>query len=372
MPDNNNGNSDNKTNENPQTPNPQTPNIDPYSTPVGTPTNSDHESEKYDRDKSIIFDKVENSDNRARNWENLFDGNICIGENHDNINAKKFLIQNMSLFKEKGFEYIILEHFSQDKHQIHIDNFLSGKDEEPSQILRDHINDLNIEHMDEDFKEENYNEQKGHYNFESIIYAAKKFDLKIICAEKFFSNYKGINTELLDQIEDDRNHAKKRSAKLNSANFKQKSHGKNRIEELNNNIKEIAESLADRKWVALVGSGHINERYGVPGITEILPNVQDLYVKDSTSKDTELNLFERKEKIESFGDFIKASIVIQAPIDTDLSYNNLKAKYIKNSQSNFVTDLEDNSPSPTKKPRSSISLSKIFGKFDEKDGGKNL
>jgi hypothetical protein len=51
----------------------------------------------------------------------------------------------------------------------------------------------------------------------------------------------------------------------------------------NNNIKDIAEreGVRSKKWVAFVGAGHVNERYGVPGICEIIADVQDIVIKDA-------------------------------------------------------------------------------------------
>lgn len=84
--------------------------------------------------------KVSNCDKRARSWENAFAGNLCIGENHDEIAAKKFLIQNMRLLKENGFDILILEHFTQDDHQQMIDNYLRSKEMHPD--LLSHIKNL--------------------------------------------------------------------------------------------------------------------------------------------------------------------------------------------------------------------------------------
>lgn len=208
----------------------------------------------------LNLEKLENSQNAARNWQSLLDGNLCIGENHEDISPKKFLIQNMSLFKDKGFTNIIMEHFSKE-HQTSLDQYFDSQEQELPKNLKDYFEKLDKGHMGK-------NRSSG-FNFTKIVESAKEHQIKIVCAEESHHVYKAV--------------------------FQ----GPNRMLILNSRVKQLSEKILSEnqncKWIAFVGTAHVNTSYNIPGICEIIPNVQDLIIIDANDfRKTEMILANQK------------------------------------------------------------------------------
>jgi hypothetical protein len=57
---------------------------------------------------------VENSPEKT--WRSLLSNHegVCVGEHHDSLASKKFLVDNMALLKDEGVDTIYLEHIFAD------------------------------------------------------------------------------------------------------------------------------------------------------------------------------------------------------------------------------------------------------------------
>ena len=173
------------------------------------------------------------AEKQKRPLAELLDGNFCVGEDHKDISPKRFLIENMPTFKERGFSVLFMEHLAADRD------------------LGERLRNLDTFHMDD---------QSSEYNFTNVVRSAQKHGIEIV------------NLEESNEI------------------YKQYKEGPNRMVSLNYNAREVIakkeqEFLGDTrnvlKWFAFVGSAHLNYRHGVPGICEIIPNVQDVLIADS-------------------------------------------------------------------------------------------
>jgi hypothetical protein len=170
---------------------------------------------------------------QKRPLDKLLNGNFCIGESHQDISPKRFLIENMSKFKEHGFSVLFMEHLAAD-HDV--DKRLSSLDKF---------------HMDD---------KSSKYNFTNVVRAAEENEIEIVCLEE--------SNDIYHQYKD----------------------GTERMVSLNYNAREVIAKKEREfhgktgnvlKWFAFVGSAHLNTYYGVPGICEIIPNVQDVLIVDS-------------------------------------------------------------------------------------------
>ena len=107
-----------------------------YVTPTGSPGPSSPRPPQGSSSATSTFEL------RDRNWQDLFNGNLCIGENHADIAPKRWIIENMSRLKQEGFTCLILEHFAQDEHQDMMDDFML-KEQDMDDNLESYIKKLN-------------------------------------------------------------------------------------------------------------------------------------------------------------------------------------------------------------------------------------
>lgn len=200
--------------------------------PINLPTEQEQVSDRIEEMKRIAGGLTE-AKKKERSVAELLDGNFCVGEDHKDISPKRFLIENMSTFRERGFSVLFMEHLAADWD------------------LGARLRSLDEKHMGNTSQE---------YNFTNVVKAAQENEIEIV------------NLEESNQI------------------YKKYKDGPERMVSLNYNAREVIsekerEFLADTgnalKWLAFVGSAHLNSHYGVPGICEIIPNVQDVLIADS-------------------------------------------------------------------------------------------
>lgn len=173
------------------------------------------------------------ADKQKRPLAELLNGNFCVGEAHQDISPKRFLIENMSTFKERGFSVLFMEHLAIDRD------------------LSERLTSLDREYMDN---------KSSEYNFTNVVKAAKENGIEIVCLEESNAIYK----EYM-----------KGSKRMVSLNY-------NARKVITEKEREVLDNTGNvLKWFAFVGSAHLNTFYGVPGICEIIPNVQDVLITDS-------------------------------------------------------------------------------------------
>ena len=83
-------------------------------TESGSPINfSDQVSGRIAEMKEIAG-RLTEEEKQRRPLAELLDGNFCLGEDHEEISPKRFLIENMSTFRERGFSVLFMEHLAAD------------------------------------------------------------------------------------------------------------------------------------------------------------------------------------------------------------------------------------------------------------------
>ena len=202
--------------------------------PITLPTISDkdHLSSQI-KEMEGIAGRLTEAEKQKRPLAELLDGNFCVGENHKDISPKRFLIENMSTFKERGFSVLFMEHLAADRD------------------LGKRLSNLDFYHMEG---------KSSEYNFTNVVKAAQENGIEIV------------NLEESNEI------------------YKKYKDGPERMVSLNYNAREVIEKKEQEvfegtgkalKWLAFVGSAHLKSNCGVPGICEIIPNVQDVLIADS-------------------------------------------------------------------------------------------
>jgi hypothetical protein len=202
--------------------------------PITVPklSDKDHLSSQIKEMKGIAG-RLTEAEKQRRTLAELLEGNFCVGEAHQDISPKRFLIENMSKFQEHGFSVLFMEHLATDRD------------------LGERLSNLDTFHMDD---------KSSEYNFTNVVQAAQENGIEIVNLEE--------NNEIYKKYKD----------------------GPERMVSLNYNAREVIakkeREFHDKtgnvlKWFAFVGSAHLNTCYGVPGICEIIPNVQDVLIADS-------------------------------------------------------------------------------------------
>jgi hypothetical protein len=195
-------------------------------------SDKDHLSSRIEEMKGIAS-RLTEAEKQKRTLAELLNGNFCVGEAHQDISPKRFLIENMSTFKESGFSVLFMEHLVADRD------------------LNKRLSSLDFHHMDD---------KSSEYNFTNVVKEAQKNGIEIVNLEE--------NNEIYKKYKD----------------------GPERMVSLNYNAREVIakkeQEFLDEtgnvlKWFAFVGSAHLNTYHGVPGICEIIPNVQDILIADS-------------------------------------------------------------------------------------------
>lgn len=205
---------------------------------------------------------------RSRTWENLLEANFFIGENHKDINPKKFLIQNMQLLADSGYSVIFMEHLwegLQDDLTGYLDR---GGRETPEQLK------MGLDRVTEGYlsdaaafletfeKNKAYKDASETFNYNAIVREAARVGIKVIPLEISEENYKSFPREA------------------------------DRMIYLNSNAVDVVtrevEANPDLKYVGFVGSGHLLQKHGIPGICEAL-GVQDVVIADARIPDTTLD-----------------------------------------------------------------------------------
>jgi len=195
--------------------------------------------------------EVPKQQTEKRSWEELLGGNICIGEKHSDVAPKKFLIQNMPLFRESGFTVLFLEHLSVKEHSELLDQYFATG--EMPEVLETKLSKLDEGHKSP-WPDEKKSEEWRNYNFTEIVKAAQQNGIKVIPLEESEKSWRGLGLI--------------REKAMRAAVFSL-------------NAKKVIDQHADgSKWLALVGSTHLNTYYGIPGICDIVQGAQDLLITD--------------------------------------------------------------------------------------------
>jgi len=238
-------------------------------TPSSSMLESLEPTDRTERENKLRQLAAENSATslRSRTWENLLEANFFIGENHVDINPKKFLIQNMQLLANSGYSVIFMEHLWEGL-QDDLTGYLGrGGRETPEQlkmgldrVTQGYLSDTAsfLELLE---KNKAYKDASETFNYNAIVREAARVGIKVIPLEISEENYKSFPREA------------DRMIYLNS----------NAVDVV---TREVAAN-PELKYVGFVGSGHLLQKHGIPGICEAL-GVQDVVIADTRIPDTGL------------------------------------------------------------------------------------
>ncbi|RON09396.1 hypothetical protein BK659_10725 [Pseudomonas brassicacearum] len=161
--------------------------------------------------------------------------NLVIGESHNSVGSKQFLVENMSVLRKQKVKTLYMEHLLTDFHQADLDVF--NRTGVMSEDLESYLKDL-----DAGFS----TDPSEQFTFEQVVRTAQKNNIRV---------------QAIDCL------ASYRSSGIQGANinFRQKM--------MNFFARQVigADQTARgaHRWVALVGNSHANTYAGVAGISEL-------------------------------------------------------------------------------------------------------
>lgn len=183
---------------------------------------------------------VKKANEPLKEAEDLKKSSFIIGEAHQHISSKRFLIENMKMLKKEGFEILFMEHFFYDTDQNDLDKFFQTKDAPLSGTLQARLREMERHQLI-------IGEEVVKYSFTDVLYAAREAGIRVVGID-VSTTYKaqkiGYDNEQLDD---------KRQRYMNYT-----------AHEI---IKKEAGS--GEKWCALMGNTHVHSFKNVPGVAEL-------------------------------------------------------------------------------------------------------
>jgi hypothetical protein len=172
----------------------------------------------------------------------LLKKNLCFGEFHEEHYSKKIIQQNMAFFAKNGYKFLFLEHIFYDTFiQDQIDEYFDSDTLELPTLFSDWLGKIHPKGQTQDF------------SFSNLIKTAKENGIRVV----------GIDNEY--------------------CYLKYRYDGEARSEHLHGFVERIITSIAGgQKWICLMGNYHISNIYGMPGISQILPNCAAIDVHETT------------------------------------------------------------------------------------------
>lgn len=246
-----------------------------YSTP---PTDSAHVHTEEGKTADVIDPEEEDRKNRLdylesfarddtpgcrmRTWDTLLNGNFFVSEIHTHLNPKRFIIENMELFKSFGYTHFFLEHISseliEDLERYRAQNATDTPDRlkrplhEASEGYLDSLEQELIGGADKDYLDV-YKSQSKLYNYEVVNREATRQGILVIPLE------------------------------INQKNYEIFKRGKDRAIYFNSNtvrvVTDTVRTNPGAKYFGLIGASHALGKFEVPGVCDTL-GVQDVMICD--------------------------------------------------------------------------------------------
>lgn len=171
---------------------------------------------------------------------------VVIGESHQSIASKRFLMENLPALARHGVDTLYLEHLMSDLHQLELDQFANSGRMPTS--LQDYLRDLDVGH---------HTDPQGQYTFTRLVQAAQANGIRVVALD-CAASYR------LDGLEHLGGTLRQR---LFSA-YASRQIGLNQA------------APGSGKWLALVGDSHVSTYKGVPGLAQ-LTDVTGLRIVDA-------------------------------------------------------------------------------------------
>lgn len=213
--------------------------------------------------------------------EQILDRNLCVGELHKEKAPKRFIIDNLEIFKERGYETIFLEFLMYDSAiQDFLDEYLSAPLEEEMPDSLKFCLRFHSDHIE-------------------IVTKAKALNMRVI----------GIDTEVSFEFGNDTQFGHQGSERMYAMNYQAK--------------EIIAKESQGKKWIALIGNAHMSTCYGVPGVSEIIPNCLaiDVYERDQEAVTCAIN--PRVRQCGSEGSLIRDMEIVSPKNPAKVSFDDI-------------------------------------------------
>lgn len=192
---------------------------------------------------------------KLKTTNELLDNNFIVGESHQDVNPKKWLIENMSKLKQAGYSTFYFEHLYYDDQKLLDDYFEKG---EMHPKLKERLKNL-----DNGWGKTSGTKYWDTNNFTALIKAARDAGIRVVAID-IRAVYETQNKNPGLQSDSD---SKLRYQFMNFT--------------ATNIIKREEEKKPKpEKWFALMGNSHVNECDEVPGVSE-LTGARSVFIFDS-------------------------------------------------------------------------------------------
>lgn len=201
---------------------------------------------------------------------------LVVGEDHHMFESKQFLLDNMNTLASKNVRTLFLEHLPSESFQGHLNAYanMPPGSPMPPELLQ------GLQALDRSFmrgwfarSDANFRARRQIYNFTKVVEAAQKAGIKTVAIDCEVSY--GLHKSGLGETED---------------SLKNRLQGMNYLAHM-----KIIHRENPAKWVAFVGSSHVNTCESVPGIAELTGAVGvivDEAIENSPISSTRLNVKE--------------------------------------------------------------------------------
>ncbi len=185
---------------------------------------------------------------------------FCVGECHEDISPKAFLIANMNRFKAEGFEVLFMEHLSRDPEYRYEKSEIQNS-ESP---LRKKLLRLDEGHMGEHGGKLSPDQVN---TYTRVVAAAMEAGIKVIPLE------------------------------ISDENYRKNPNGESRMISLSRQAQGVIESESEKysrengeslKWIAFIGSAHLHTNYDVPGLCDLISGVESISIGDTKGRYLEM------------------------------------------------------------------------------------
>lgn len=261
-----------------------------------TPAHQERIQEKAE----IELRTAQNHHKRLRD-ESPYTKNHAIGETHQHVAPKRYLIEQMPKYARQGYTTLFVEHLLYDDHKADLEAFnASGR---MSPALLEYLIRQNKGHMDE--------QDNGVHNYTGVLKAAQIHHIRVVA----------LDTSLSYSFDS----------------------GKQRALAFSLTASEIINREArEDKWLAFMGNAHNHLQYFdddtfVPGIANLLPNTVAINIFDrSQYADPSPLTIERNAERKIGEKTIYADIAITASDSNSLDFDLAEVEALKSPKSSFV------------------------------------
>jgi len=160
---------------------------------------------------------------------------LVIGESHNSVASKQFLIDNMSVLAKQNVNTLYMEHLLTDLHQADLDAF--ARTGEMPEALHTYLQDLDRGH---------FTDKTGRYTFLNLVKTANTHRMRIRAIDCIASYRTAGLPDPADNV------------RLKMMNYF-----------ADTVIRADQAALGSGKWIALVGNAHVNTMNGAAGVAEL-------------------------------------------------------------------------------------------------------